>query len=172
MPSRNERSSTPPAAPPSERKVSVPIGQIIGIALFSLLPILAVFDRFGTKDTRVATSSEDVSLVIEYAPRVRYGLPTQVKIEARATEGRSAGPVTVRLSREFIDRFAQISVYPEPDEMGVNDYTFVLPASETGGLVLIELEPERYGPVRGSVVASTGAGGAEARVELSAFIFP
>ncbi|HYD84064.1 MAG TPA: hypothetical protein VEA63_08415 [Opitutus sp.] len=172
MSSRTERSTIPPPAPPSKRRIRFPVAQIVGLGMFSVLPILAIFDRFGTGETRLTASSDDVSVAVEYSPRVRYGLPTQVRIEARAAGGRDAGPVTVRVEREFVDRFAQLSLLPEPSEMEASSYTFVLPASDVGGAILIELEPEQYGPARGSVIASTAGGGAEAKVELSAFIFP
>lgn len=162
----------PPSAPPSRRSIRFSIGQAVGIGLLATLPILAVFDRFGTRETVASASNDVVGLTVEYSPRVRYGLPTQMKIEVRASRGAAAGPIAVRVETGFIDRFAQLSALPAPAEIDARHHTFVLPASDSQGVILIDVEPEHPGRAHGRVTAAPVNGGSEVEVDLDVFAFP
>ncbi len=142
------------------------------MGLLSLLPLLAAFDRFGTREITLTATNDEVGLTIEHSPRVRYGLPTRVRIQVKALRGSDAGPVAVRVESEFLNRFAQLSLVPLPSRTDARHHTFVLPASDDEGVILIELEPERYGPVRGRVAAALTGGGAPAEIDLKAFAYP
>ncbi|MCR6630459.1 MAG: hypothetical protein NVV74_10630 [Magnetospirillum sp.] len=145
--------------------------QLIGMPLMALIPLFAVLGRFDAHEKRVGTS-RDVILMVEHAPRVRYGHPSQFKVRVRAVDGEAAGNITVKIDSSYFSKFMDVSIFPLPSEIGGDSHVFVLPASDQEQLIVLELEPQGYGRARGTVTASVAGAGSPALVSLSAFLLP
>ena len=136
-----------------------------------IIPILAVLGWLGDRRATLRLDKGDHSLEVESPLCARYGNATTLVIRVAKTSGNP--DVWVEVSRDFLDRFAQVR--PHPDTRTQDSEWTRIPCSlhPVGLMAVVNLEmtPEKYGWARGKVrVLADGLPAVE--VSLSTFVLP
>ena len=156
---------SPPSIPP---KLRLHRNEMIGVPLLFALPVLAVLGIFGPTTERAQAESGAVALSAEYPSRIRYENKARLVVRVENRSDRPLSEVTLKLDPDYIHAFADVAIDPAPGT------PYTVPVSNLGPresrLVSVQLTADDYGPHQGWVALS--AGGDEATIPLSTFVFP
>lgn len=163
----------PPEPPQVGRRMRVYLMQAIGVPLLALIPILALFNVFGS--TRGHVEAREGALAVEatYPTRFRLKMIDPLTITLRnASEAALAG-ATVRVDAAYLAHFSSVSFTPAPDRVTGEAYVFDLGDLEPGQAVEIrgQVQAEDYWGATGRIVASTGDG-PEVALDVRTFVYP
>lgn len=176
--SAQQKTPQPPQPPPFERRIMLPALQLIGIPLLMLLPILAVAGVFGSSMTTESAANDALALRVESPIRTRYNLPDRLHIEVTNLASSQPVTVTVEFSRAYVDAFADVSFFPDVQEVTPEVYRVALPEIAAGEARVIDVEAradkywQHIGQVTASVANGSPGGDAAVSVPLRTFTYP
>jgi hypothetical protein len=142
----------------------------IGWALMGVLVVAALAGLIGEGPASKAVSgSREAGVVVEYDRFVHYGAPTTLELELAPL---ASGEVAeLRIGTDYLAAVEIHRITPEPvtTAAGAEAHTFTFKAAESGRpmRVQIHLEPRKYGPSEGDLVAGAGK-----RVAVRQFVYP
>lgn len=165
-----------PEAPDIAKEWRFKIVQKLGVPLLFLIPVLALLGVLGPSAETVAESGEALSLQVTYPTRFRYKTIESMSIRVTNISSQTAPTVTVKLDRDYLSTFSNLSFQPSVDEVSDDGYYVQLTDMEAGETRRVELEmqAEAYWVHRG--VTEVAVGGVEApsdaAVTLETFVLP
>lgn len=165
-----------PEAPQIEKEWRFKTVQKLGVPLLFLIPILALLSVFGPSQEMVTESGAELSLEVSYPTRFRYKTIAPIRIGVTNISSQTAPTVTVKLDRDYLSAFSNLSFQPAVDEITDDAYYVQLNDLEAGetGRVELEMQAETYWRLAGVIEAAAGGVEAppDARVMLETFVFP
>ena len=158
----------PPEPPRMPRRVRLHRFQWIGLPIILLAPIvLAVAGVFGESWETVEADAAGFRVVVDYPVRFRYKQLNEIRV---AIESRSLGPadtVMVSVDTTYARGFSTITSTPAFERPYTTRVGGLRPGER--GLVMIELQAERYGAHAGDLVVAAAD---TVRVRLRTVVFP
>lgn len=165
-----------PEAPDIEKEWRFKWVQKLGVPLLFLIPILALFGVLGPNEEAVTVRGESLSLDVSYPTRFRYKTIAPMSIRVTNISSQTAPTVTVKLDREYLGAFSNLSFQPSVDEVSDEAYYVFLNNLAAGETRRVELEmqAEAYWVQRGMTEAAVGGAEAppDAAVTLETFVLP
>lgn len=138
------------------------------LTAFVAAAALGAFGKGPISGARAADAAGRLS--VEYDRFARVGAPTRLEVRAEAAAA-GAGPIEIRLTRDYFDAVQIERVLPEPAavEVGPAEVTFRFgaPAPGTGFAVVLDLQPRRAGWRTAAI--RTAQGGAVSFSQLTYF---
>jgi hypothetical protein len=149
------------------RFVSSP-GQLAGLALLALLPIIALTGRLGDSTARERAVLGELLLDLSYPSTMRYGNIGAVELHLHNAGERVLARISVEADTSYVTRFSRLRAVPPVERQ----HAIPVPPLEPGasGVVALELEAHRYGRHRGELRLIAGAD--TVLLRLSTFVFP
>lgn len=135
-----------PDTPRIDRRVQFHPPMIAGLVMVGLLPVLAMVGLFGIARLTAEATGELVSFRVEY-PRIQRLKVRQPLRLLVTNESDSALPtVEVRLSRSYVQSFADVAFTPSPTGVFDEDYVFEVTDLAPGETAVIagEMQPQAY----------------------------
>jgi hypothetical protein len=163
----------PPDPPPFERRILVPLPQMVGIPVLLLLPILATLGVFGETKRTAEAANEVLALEVTSPARTRFKMLAPVTVEVTNLSARGPVTVTLEFSSGYIQQFSQVRFSPGPSEVTPERYRVEVPGLSAGEarVVTVDMQAERYWRHRGRVGASL-PGGPPVSLPLETWVFP
>lgn len=163
--------SGPAEAPETPRRLVIPLGHAVGLALLFLVPLAALFGVFGRTSEATAVNSV-AELRVKYPRCARHGAPAQLEISLRNLTDAAVRSVELRASAGYFERFSNVTSSPDVRTIA-REFVFAPspPAPREQTAVLIDLRPDRSGWAHCRVVAGVDQGEPLA-LEFSTFVFP
>ncbi|HEY0868562.1 MAG TPA: hypothetical protein VGE01_14355 [Fimbriimonas sp.] len=150
----------PPSAPKMARDLRFYRLQAIGVPLLALLPILALFGFFDTKNGEASASEGGVDLQVSYPSRFRFRTAKPFTATVRNDTGHELTMIQVKLEKAYVERFKNPEFVPEPSE--ADDRSLVFEMKNVGAgesrRVFATFEADEAGPIGGSVRTATELG--------------
>ncbi|HSA57133.1 MAG TPA: hypothetical protein VLE53_15580 [Gemmatimonadaceae bacterium] len=165
------QSSTPrpPAPPRVPRTVRLYPHQVVALALFGLIVLLALLGVFGESAAMTETRRGALAVRIDHPARLRFQQYAALRVRVGNTSNHPLDTVAVTFDTAYIDRFESVAFTPSPEEAYVVKLTDVPPGGTR--LVDVALRANAYGRHRG-FVSVTATGGDSVRVAFQTFVFP
>lgn len=173
MSKEEQNNQHPPKPPEFIRKFKFNLVQLIGIPIFLIIPVLALFGVFGESADKVRASSAEFEMQVEYPTRFRYKQVNPVEVSLRNTSSQIIPALTVSFDHFYISKFSETQFTPQVKEVIENSYKVELNYIQPGETrrVSVSLQGEHYGRHNGSITAETERG-SRADVNISTIIFP
>lgn len=146
----------------------------LATAVLALLVLAGLSGYLGVRSTTTSTRTAELELAVEHALVTRGGLATPFEVTVRRPGG-FEGPVELRVSSDYLDRFDENGFDPAPDSARADGaFTTWTWDSVEGDTHVVSidarLEPGVHWRVGGVVEARTG--GAVARVRIDTWVAP
>lgn len=148
----------PPEPPEIERRVLLSLKQICSILFILLIPLLALIGVFGPESKQLSIDGVNVNMQIEYPAMTRNGLPTKFQISLLNKSAQDLTMLRAIIDRSYLKNFNGVRSTPEIKEINNDNYVITfpnIPAGETRRL-LIDLQPQRIGRHKGTIIISDG----------------
>lgn len=161
-------SAQPPAAPEVPPRVRMHRGELVGMIVIALVPLLAIFGLFGPGTDQVRAGGDAIALEVRYPARYRLGM---VQTMQARVSNRSASPmarVTLAVDSAYLKGFTTAS--PVPDFSRAYAVEMVDLAPGETRMVVLDLVAERPGRFRGQ--ASAVHAGDSVAVRLTTLVLP
>lgn len=158
----------PPAPPRTRPRLRVPLPNLLGIAAFATVPVLALLGVLGRTTGAAGAAGETIALHVTFPTRMRYGTGDSIGVEVRNISGGTLDLVTVRFDRGYISGFSNVRFTPQP----IRAYEVALRNMGPGEtrLVSAEIEAEAYWSRSGAVTAA--GGGESVTVPVRTLTYP
>lgn len=163
----------PPEPPEVGRNLGFHLVQAIGVPLLALLPVLALFQVFGTTQGEARASDGPLEVEVRHPGRFRYKTTLPLEVRVRNTGDAALSGVTVSIETDYVDRFSSVSFTPSPQRVSDEAYVVDLgdiPAGESR-IVESRVQAERYWGASGRIAVATD-GPERAELEVASFVFP
>lgn len=160
----------PPQPPEFTGKARFYTYQIVGMAVIVLIPILALATVFGTTQARATVSAGELEVEVTYPSKIRYKTihPLEVTV---TNSGTSEQDVTLYFDTGYLNKFSNVTVFPEPEYVNEQEYAIELDEVAPGEarIISLEVQAERYGSFSGTVRVE---GDQNAELTLHTISFP
>jgi hypothetical protein len=169
----NSQNPGPPDIPEIKRRIMFHPLQLIGIPLMALIPLLALIGIFGETVQTAQNVTSDFEVNVEYPSRMRDHNEALMQIAVRNLTTETIPLVTVRLPRDYIDSFSEVTMMPDAQAVMADHYEVEFAEVQPGEVygVRLDLKGEEYGQHEGEVIVEA-EGLQSASVRLSTFVFP
>lgn len=169
----DEQVPQPPQPPKIQQHVNLSRGQLIGLPVLLLIPILALLGVFGLTEEQATRSGEEFELTVHYSGRAQYMAGFDLVIEVTNLSNQPREGVMVGLSRTFVDSFTEASFLPSVGLVTGSEYLFdlgTMPAAASR-TVSARLTPGSYWSTPGTVTVSS-SGRQTVEFEFQTFVYP
>ena len=136
--------------------------QTLAWRVLALLPVAAVAGLFGGGLFSQVTAGWD-GATVTYDRFGRRSVDTRLEVEV----ARANSPVTVAISRDFLDGYAVSEVRPQPQRVASYADRLVYTFAAPGASVVFTMQPQRLGSGHGTVTV-----GGSQPVERRQFVYP
>lgn len=164
---------SPPKAPDVRRRATFHLVQAIGVPLLALIPLLALFQVFGTTQGEARASDGPLTVEVTHPGRFRYKTILPLEVTVRNTGDTALSGVTVFLETDYVEHFSTVTFTPSPQRVSDEAYVIDLGEIPPGESRVVDgmVQAERYWGASGRItVASDGPERAE--LEVATFVFP
>lgn len=168
MTRKQKRPIEPPELPPLRRKLKFSPGQILGLGLLVLIPVLALFKLFGQGEAFASGRSSTLALTVEYPPRLRHGTAEVVVTEVRNTTAALMDTITVIFDSSYVSKVAEPRFTPPVTRAFELDLANVRPGESRR--IELAFHAEDYWSHSGVILAVHR--GDTARVRVQTFVLP
>lgn len=146
-------------------------GLLVGLVLFIAA---GMFNLFGVRATTTTATDGDLVLEVEHAAIARPGLSAPLKVTLRRPGGFS-GPVQVSMSNDYLDRFDENGLDPQPDSATTSEHMLRWTWDQVEGDTFVvdfdaRIEPGMHWKFDGRVEASVG--GESAATDITTWVAP
>jgi hypothetical protein len=162
-------STRPEQPPPIHPRIRMRRGELIGMCVIALIPVLAVVGVFGPELGHARHTSGALQLDVRYPSLTRHQLRETLEARVANLSGETLPHITLTFDPSYIIGFSSVSFVPPADRAYAVELRDLQPRESR--LVTVELEAERYGWHRGQVAASDGTGHVLAAM-ISTLTFP
>lgn len=145
----------PPSPPTIKPKLKMRMVELIGIAMFAMLPLLAVLGVFGPATTVRNAASGSLSVEARFPTKLRFEMKDRLDLYVRNTGPNLLNQVTVRFDSRYLHAFSAVSFSPEATQAYEVELEKLLPGETR--LISLELTADGYGHHKGDVVVTSGA---------------
>lgn len=145
----------PPAPPTVPPKLRMRMVELIGIALFAMLPLCALLGVFGPAASGRAATGYSLSVEAQYPTKLRFEMKDRLDLLVRNTGSKPLEKVSVRFSGNYLQAFSAVSFVPDATRAYEVELEKVLPGETR--LISAELTADSYGRHQGQIVVSAGA---------------
>ena len=123
---------------------------------------------FGPKTDSDEVRTEVLELSAEYPSRLRFQNSERLIVRIHNRSDAPLAEVSVAFDAEYIHAFTAVAFDPAPESPYMVDIGELAPGDSR--LLSVQITADEYGSHRGWI--SVSAGGTNARLELSTFVFP
>lgn len=155
----------PPEVPPRLRMRRV---EFWGVAFLAVLPICALLGLFGPTSEQAMASSSALKLEVVYPTRLRFHLNARLLSRVTNEGQQPLDSVVLSFSDSYLHGFSALTFTPSVDRVHAMELNSLAPGETR--TVTIELRADRYGRVRGDVIAESA--GTRVSVPLDTLVFP
>jgi hypothetical protein len=168
-----QQTQSPSKLPPYQRRIMLYPFQWVGLILLLLIPLVALAGVFDRREQTVETSSGDLRLEVTFLTHNRFKMPGDVSITVENQGTAPLDTITVTISRDYIDTFADINIAPQVNSIDAENYVVQLSDLQPGQAQVVEFEylGEKYGAHSGTITAQAG-NGPVLQVNIETFVFP
>lgn len=163
----------PPQPPAVGRRPRLTLVQAVGVPLLALLPILALFNFFGT--TRGTVRAEDGPLEVEvvYPERFRYKMIHPLTVTVRNRGDAASADVTIRIDTSYLEHFSNVSFTPAPQRVTSDAYVFTVGDLAPGDARVLagHVQAERYWGANGRITVDSESIG-RVDIGVDSLVFP
>lgn len=159
----------PPEAPEMERRIRLPLPQLVGVTLLSSIVLLAAFGMFGESRGTAEGRSDSLEISLEYPTRFRYKQVDPMEVLVTNRSRQVMDTITVHFDTSYIAGFSNVSITPSATQAWEVELINVAPGESRR--VHVGLQAEHYGRHAGSIRVFL-RGSDTARADVSTFVFP
>ena len=161
-----------PQPPEVQRRMRWRFPQFVGLALISVMPVLAAARLLDPTPQVAHASGGGMELSVSAPNKLRYRMSDWMFLDVRNASGKQLQSVTVEVDAPFVEGFAQASFMPEPARIDERRYAIDLGQLRAGETrrVSVQVQAEKYGKRTGAVTAVADGGRATVPVQL--FVLP
>jgi hypothetical protein len=157
----------PPPAPVMPRRVRLYRAQWLGLPLLLVLPLLGLAGAFGESRQTRTFADEFVRVEVDYPVRLRVRQPSAVHVRVDRLAD-MADSLLIAVDPAWLDRFAKVTVIPEPQHgwsVWLRD-----PHPGSRAEVRVEFEARQLWSGRGRIHIQHAGG--VGHVEITTFVYP
>ena len=167
-----EQPAQPPQPPQVPRRFKQYLFQWIGVPIFVLVALLAVFGVFGETVATAEESSAALELEVEYPSRFRYRTDNLITVSVTNRTDQALDSISVRFDQSYVSNFANVTFQPSVETIADNTYVVALTDVAPGETrsVVVEVQAESYWRHEGTISASAGEDSVS--VSVATFVFP
>lgn len=147
--------SCPPSPPAIAPRLRMRMVELVGIAMFAVLPLLAVLGVFGPATSSRTAARDGLAVEAKFPSKLRFEMKDRLDLHVRNTGPELLEHVSVQVSGQYLHGFSAVSFTPEATRAYEIELEKLLPGETR--LVSLELTADSYGRHDGEVVVAAGA---------------